>query len=233
MTNNSINDIQFDTLTAQIFTSTGAFTYTPTSGMKYVIVELLGAGGGAGGTDNAAGNAAVTGGGGGGGYCRFILTAAQVGASLTGAVGAGGTAGAAGNNAGGTGGNTTLATSSAWTAAGGAGSAGSAPSAAGIVSGGAVGGTNTTGTGTLLINRRGDDGQPGWSSLTVANSGQGGNAQYGQGGNPVFIVDSSSSIGGTGQGFGGGGGGSAGINTVTDRAGSVGSNGIAIFTEFS
>jgi hypothetical protein len=38
----------------QVFTSTGANTYTPTAGMLYCIVEVLGGGGGSGGTPAAA-----------------------------------------------------------------------------------------------------------------------------------------------------------------------------------
>ena len=148
------------TVTGQIVTATGAFTYTPTANMKFVIVELQGAGGGSGGNDSIAASVGASGSGGAGGYVKFILTAAQVGASLTGSVGAGGAGGAAGANNGSAGGNTTLATAAAWTAGGGALGTGSTSVAGSTFTrNGGAGGTNAVGTGTVLVNINGGTGQ--------------------------------------------------------------------------
>lgn len=231
------------TVTGQIFTSSGAFTYTPTANMKYVIVELVGGGGGSGGTDGqGSANAGASGGGAGGGYAKFILTAAQVGASLSGSVGAAGTAGTAGNNAGGAGGNTTLATTAAWTVGGGAGGTGSLAGNLGVFTASSAGGTVTTGTGTILATSTGGDGEGGMAAAainewTVIQSGQGGSSQYGRGGIPIKImgyntVPATSSAGTSGHGYGAGAGGSYAANVTTNEAGAAGIAGVAIFTEY-
>ena len=87
-------------------------TYTPTTGMKYCIVEAYGAGGGGGGSIINAVNIGAS--GGAGGYCMKIFSAADIGASQTYAIGAAG-AGVAGDN-GTNGGDTTFG---AWLTAGG------------------------------------------------------------------------------------------------------------------
>src|SRR5262249_3507055 len=76
----------------QIFTSSG--TYTPTSGMVYCIVELIGGGGGGGGCGAAgATTIGVASGGASGSYSRKTISAATVGVSQTVTIGAAGTAG--------------------------------------------------------------------------------------------------------------------------------------------
>lgn len=214
----------------QLFTSTGAFTYTPSTGMLYVIVELIGAGGGSGGVAGTAGLGVSSGGAGGGAYAKFILTAAQVGASLSGSVGTGGTAGSAGANNGGNGGSTTLATTAAWTAGGGALSAGQTASL--VASAGGAGGTVTTGTGTLLANIPGEHGEVGLVialGSTGGASGRGGNSHLGFGGFSVIA----NGTGNTGTGYGGGASGSMENNATANAAGAAGGNGAAIFTEFT
>jgi len=222
------------TVTGQRFTATGAFTYTPTANMKYVIVELCGAGGGSGGSGGAANTVCGAAGGGGGAYARFILTAAQVGASLTGSVGAGGTAATAGNNAGGTGGSTTLATTSAWTAAGGVGGAGTAgANSVYVIAVGGAGGTVTTGTGTILNSTNGTAGLYGidFTNL-VAWPGVGGSSAIGVGAQNILAVAAGTSTGVAGVQPGAGASGSYSFNTNGNVAGSAGAAGIAIFTEF-
>lgn len=220
-------------VTAQKFTATGAFTYTPTSNLKYVIVELQGAGGGSGGAGQTVANVAASGGGGGGAYARFILTAAQVGASLSGSVGAAGTAGTNAPGNGGTGGSTTLATTSAWTAAGGVGGTAGTAGATSVSTGGA-GGTVTTGTGTLVMSASGQDGGTGSAAATSAGlSGKGGNSTLGSGGASTFYGSvNNAAVGFAGAGYGGGAGGSIGFGTNAAQTGGAGANGIAIFTEF-
>ena len=73
----------------QVFTTSG--TYTPTTGMIFCDVEVVGGGSGSQGASGTAGQA-----GGGGGTAIARLTAAQIGASQTVTIGAGGLAGAAG-----------------------------------------------------------------------------------------------------------------------------------------
>ena len=214
------------TVTGQRVTATGAFTYTPTSGMKYVIVELVGGGGGSGAVP--VGVAAAASGGGGAGYARFILTAAQVGASLTGSVGAGGTGGAAGNNNGNAGASTTLATSSPWTAAGGgAGLVG----ATNTFKAGGAGGTVTTGTGTVLVTTTGSAGGTGFNISTLYTGGSGGNSHLGFGAVSNELAPGSSSVGISGTLYGSGASGAVGLGVAI--AGADGTAGIAIFTEFN
>ena len=228
-----ISSGDLSSINVQRVTATGAFTYTPTSGLLYVIVELAGGGGGSGGIAATAGQIAISGAGTGAGYAKFLLTAAQVGASLTGSVGAGGTAGAAGNNAGGAGGSTTLATSSAWTVAGGTGGAGGAAGANATVNS-AGGGTVTTGTGTVIMAvTGGQSGAGGGTAASIAVGCAGGANILGAGG-PVIVeaVVSNGSSGHTGLGYGSGASSSVAYGTVVALAGTAGRDGIAIFTEF-
>ena len=79
----------------QVFTYTGSTqTYTPTTGMVYCDVEVVGGGAGAGGSYN---------GGFGGGYAKKLISATTIGASQTITIGAGGTSSL---SVGGTGGTT-------------------------------------------------------------------------------------------------------------------------------
>lgn len=217
----------------QSFTSTGAFTYTPTANMKYVIVELCGGGGGGGGTAATTANLAVAGAGSGGSYCKFLLTAAQVGASLTGSVGVGGAGGAAGNNNGNDGGDTTLATASPWTAGKGLKGQGSAATTSITVN--ATGkGTLTTGTGTIIYTSTGGNSSAaGGNSSHVAMGCAGGSSLLGVGGVSVFESElNNGSNGNVGIGFGAGGGGAISFGTTVALAGGNGTPGIAIFTEY-
>ncbi|WP_430226839.1 hypothetical protein [Paraburkholderia tropica] len=94
-------------LNAQIFGSSG--TYTPTSGMTSVIVEVQGGGGGTGGAaTTSSGGYSGSPGASSGSYAKVLLTAAQIGTSQPVTVGAAGTAGASGSSTGGTGGTSSL-----------------------------------------------------------------------------------------------------------------------------
>lgn len=217
----------------QTFSATGSFTYTPTATMTYVIVKLVGGGGASGGAAATTASLAIGGGGGGGAYAEFILTAAQVGASLAGSVGAGGTVGTAGANPGNNGGNTTLTTASGWTAAGGTGGSGSASSTTGITITGGAGGTVTTGTGTLIANVAGQKGATGFTiGATHTHSGSGGNSGLGQGGIGIISVAAITSTGAAGSGYGAGSGGAANFVTQSAVTGTAGKDGVAIFYEF-
>lgn len=219
-------------IAVQRFTATGAFTYTPTASMKFVMVELLGGGAGGAGVPAAGGGTGSAGGGGGnGGYAKFLLTAAQVGASLTGSVGTGGNGGAAGVNNGTAGGNTTLATTAAWTAGGGAGGVAVA-AAATTASTGGLGGTITAGTGTVAVSFSGGGGDS-ISTAAIAIGGYGANSFYGTGGAMATSVTAGAAAGNNASGFGSGGSGATALGVAgAGAAGGNGSSGIAIFTEY-
>lgn len=210
----------------QIFTSTGAGTWTKPTGFtpKIVKVVCIGAGGGGGGGAIATSTNRRKGGAGGGGgtYIEKIFTASDLAATENLSVGAGGTSGAGGvsTNAdgsdGGVGGNSTFGTTVVLTAYGGGGGKGGTR-AIEATGGGGGGGTGSAGsTGTTA---GGTGGSPGTSSLTAiggtgaiggASTNNGGLAEYGGGGGggsssaPAAGEPGGSSI------FGGGGGGQGG-----------------------
>jgi hypothetical protein len=216
----------------QSITATGAFTYTPTSGTKYAIFELQGAGGGSGGGGGAGGQGSAPSGGGGGGYQKILVSGSANLAAISGSVGAGGTAGAAAAGNAGAGGNTTLTINSGtqWVAGGGGAGQGSASSAGSSFSYGVTGGTNTTGTnGTLEFARVG--GTSGICNINAAVSTVGSMSSYG----------GASQLGGSSQatflvsvaGLAYGGGAAAAANCTTGNlAGQAGAQGIVIVTEF-
>lgn len=127
----------------QVFTATGANTWTRAGGATFVDVFICGAGGGGGGGGRMAASTQGAGGSGaGGGFCHHtVFKAADAGASQTVTIGAGGTAGTGatvnGNagTVGGIGSNSTFG--SLLTAFGGGGGAGGT---SGTVQGGGGGG---------------------------------------------------------------------------------------------
>src|ERR1700733_11610103 len=94
---NTLTAAPFDIITIQTFTTTG--TYTPSAGMKYALIEVVGGGAAAGGNQAVTTGGSTGSGGGSGGYSRGIFTAATIGASQAVTIGAGGTgvSGANGN----------------------------------------------------------------------------------------------------------------------------------------
>lgn len=229
--------------TAAVQTLSSSGTYTPTSGMKFIIVEMCAGGGGSGGTSAAAGVCAVSASGSPGGYLRFMMTAAQVGASLSYSVGGGGAGGTAGAN--GTAGTAT--TFGNWTAAAGAASAlgnsnnsNQAP---------ALNGTNTVGTGTVIQNIR-SSGNGGYSfSINGTFLGAAGaralGAMGGSGNQCPNVLFALSAGSGTatfsGPGYFGGGFGCGGPGTIQysqasgstqTNTGTAGTVGTIIVTEY-
>lgn len=221
------------TIVIQTFTNSG--TYTPTSGMKYCIVEVVGGGGGGGGTTTTgAGEVSAGGGGGGGGYARGVLSAATIGVSKAVTVGAGGTAGTAAGGTGGTGGTSSLTT--LVTATGGNGGAGGAAysnfiQATGGGNGGSGGGTNSS------LNIDGSWGTDPFgfvgATYSYSTSGNGGASFFGgatrgttQGGTGT----SNAAI--AGKAYGGGGSGSGIGSSSTGVVGGAGGAGVVIITEF-
>src|SRR3990167_7397401 len=98
-------------IAVQRVTAAGAGTYTPTVGMKYVIVCAQAAGGGGGGAADAGATQFALGQGGSGGeYIEAVFQASDIGASKAYVVGAKGTGGTAGANNGVVGANTTFNT---------------------------------------------------------------------------------------------------------------------------
>jgi len=219
-----IGGLGFSSVNIQKFSTSG--TYTPTSGMAFCIIELVGGGGGSGGVAGAAGsNSAATSGGSGGGYARGFFSASAIGVSQVVTVGAGGTAGAAGNNAGGTGGTTSVGI--LISATGGAGSAGQA--ASGIGNSGAGGAAGTGSGGSVQISG-GIGLGGGWSNQGAGNnfviSGYGGGTVFGPGAIGNWSGPGVASV------IPGTGAGGAATNANTNTAGGAGSAGLVIITEF-
>lgn len=207
----------------QVFTVNG--TYTPTTGMLYCKVRMVGggaAGGGAAAT--GAGQSSVGSGGGSGEYAEATVSAATIGASQTVTIGAGGTAnsGATGGN----GGNTSLG--AIVTANGGSGGITSASAVSGQANGGA-GGTGGTG-GSFRAN-----GQHGTQTYQIVATsslipGDGGNSQFGAGGQGSTAI--TAGTGSAGTVYGSGGGGSGNTSSLTAKLGGVGTAGIIIIDEY-
>ena len=212
----------FTSVVTQVFTSSG--TYTPTTGMDYCIVEVVGGGGGSGGIAATTTSNSLSPGGGGGGYARKLFASATIGVSQTVTIGAGGTAGAAGNNNGGAGGTTSLG--SLISATGGNGSTGSPVSTTTRYNAGATGGTGSNGDFNLT-------GSSGFLSMLIrgnaVTSGAGGESAFG---GSARGRAGASGAGLAGENYGGGAGGAANLDNQAARAGGAGSPGIIIITEF-
>lgn len=215
---------QTPTVALQVILSTG--TYTPTTGMLFCFVEIVGGGGAGGGALATNGSTfSVGGGGAGGAYSASMFSAATIGVSQSVTIGAGGTLGAAGAD-GNAGGDSSFG--ALLTAPGGNGGGGNS---SGLTAAG-VGGQGHVATGGS-INIRGQRGNYGFAS--VASSliilGSGGNSIFGfSGQNSVFGTGSAITFTATGYGSGGGGGGNSTSQSAT--TGAVGMPGICKITEY-
>ena len=190
----------------QTFTTSG--TYTPTSGMQYCIVHMVG--GGAGGTQNSSGSYGG-GGGGAGEYATGVFSAAAIGASKTVTIGAGGAV----TTAGGTTSLGTLLTA----VGGGAGTVNSYTPGAG--------GTGGTGTGLHVPGGQGATGSGVFSGPQFIG-GSGGASFFGSGGRGgVGNLDN----GTAGTAYGSGGGGNGNVGGVWAAAG-AGASGCVIIYEY-
>jgi hypothetical protein len=217
----------------QVFTSSG--TYTPTTGMAYAKVQMVGGGGAGGGIAASLGGGA--GGGQGGAYSEGLFSAATIGASQTVTIGAAGT-GSTGS-AGSSGGTTSLG--SLITAPGGAGAPAQTSGSSGYVPNPNLGGfSSSTGSGGY-INLPGAAGGTG-VGLSFNNSyylsGLGGNGIFNSGGGQAvsgYVTGGAStgSDGNDGTGYGGGGSGAGQFGGDTSgTAGGDGSAGVVIITEY-
>ena len=209
----------------QVFTSSG--TYTPTSGMAYCKIEVLGGGGGGGGAGHCLGSYSSGGGGGGsGGYAQGIFSSGTIGASQTVTIGAAGTAGAAGANTGGTGGTSSVG--AIISATGGVGGGGGSEAAFGYTAGG-VGGAGTGGSYQFTGTEGGTAFTTTAGTSTPGMSGYGANSLFGGGARSTGAINGGSA-GNAATNYGSGGGGGATFSTAA--AGGVGFKGIVIITEY-
>lgn len=223
--NGSLSTGGISNITGQTFTASG--TYTPTSGMKYAVVQCVGGGGGSAGSQASTNNG--SGGGGSGGYLQVIVSAAQIGASKAVTIGAAGSAGAASPSAGGAGGASSLGTM--FSCGGGNGSAVGAGQ--GTTNVGGTGGTNTVTTGTAVINFTGQSGGTGGQAAS-SWGGAGGSNPLGAGG-PISLQAQGSGTGlagAVGTGYGAGASGSGTQTTSTGGAGAAGTAGYIAIIEY-
>ncbi|CAK7025467.1 hypothetical protein [Saezia sanguinis] len=204
-------------INTRVFTSSG--TYTPSAGLAYAIVEVLGGGGGGAQVASATSQGCVGGGGGAGGYCRKAISAADIGLSVTITVGSGGVSQVAGGTS----------SFGAFMSAGGGG-AGS-PGTSGTY-GGATGGAGGSATGGDL-NVVGFNGGLGWwPSASVGTSGPGANSFYGAGAAPRLLAPNTSQAGISTNGYGAGGSGGASSGSTAVALGGNGGPGRVIVTEY-
>lgn len=238
----------------QLFTATGANTWTPPVWATSVTVTLSGAGGGGASGRKGTGAQNCGGGGGGSGGCLSINTfrIADLSTPVTVTIGTGGTAGAAvstnstGGNDGGGGGSSTFGAYltavggtqglGGTTSGGAAGTANTSPATDAAASGGA-GGTTTAGVNApAVLTSRGNAGGGGGGSVPNAGLGQVG----GSGGVSPLFGDGASGTGpaggatagangtiGVGRNYGGsqGGGGGAGSSVGAGGTGGAGVKG--------
>lgn len=210
----------------QVFTSNG--TYTPTTGMEYCIIEVVGGGAGGGGTAATSSSQGAAGGGGGaGGYSRRRLTGAQVGVSQAVTIGSGGAGGVA-NNPGVAGNASSLG--ALVSATGGSPGASSGSGGAGT---GGVGGVGVGGD----LNSTGGAGVPGQAYVTgggtsYAATGPGGNSYFGGGARSGTLSGGLSNNGEPGNAYGGGGAGGCSLGGGGSSNGGAGFAGVIVITEY-
>ncbi len=230
----------FNSINIQEFNATG--TYTPTTGMLFCIVELIGGGGGSGGAAAGAINQVSVGAGGGsGGYVKALLTSAQIGVSQAVTLGTGGSAGSISGGNGGSGVATSLgALLSATGGSGGTGNGGGGFQAASTTGG--SGGTPTVSTGVDMGSSTGGPGGNGRGSYSfnviAASAGYGGEWRFGGGSRGAVeatLATSAKSVVGTSGAANTGAGASGAISFGSGAAaalGAIGATGIVLITEF-
>ena len=211
----------------QVFNSSG--TYTPTAGVKKIMVEVIGGGGGGGGiAAGSSSSVAVSGGGGSGAYIKAFLTNLPSSIPIT--IGQAGVAGTSGGGNGGNGGTTYLG--DIISASGGNGGGYGSTGTNGVVQGGSGGQTVTKNTATVSMSviseYAGSKGGYGvLTSTSAGSSGNGGDSPLGNGG-------SGFQSGNDGTGAGSGGGGAINLSTgTTTRPGGKGAPGAVIIWEYA
>jgi len=223
----------FSTIAIQKFTTVGANTYTPTAGMKFCTIELVGGGGGGGASGDSTGGSTGLGGGGSGGYSRITVPAATIGVSKNVTIGAAGTAGVAGSSGnGGNGGQTFVGVNFATAiCAANGGNGGIGQASASAWSGGA-GGSVTGAVGDIIA--AGEPGNSGSNTGSGSNTvgGNGGSSFFGGGGLGAAATSAAATAGGAASNYGSGGAGAVSGGTATKAAGGAGSAGFVIITEY-
>jgi hypothetical protein len=220
----------FSSVNVQTFTTSG--TYTPTAGMLYCLIEMVGGGGGGGGattTTNSCGS-----GGGNGEYASGVFSAASIGVSQSLSIGAGGSGNSAASGS--NGGNTSVG--ALISANGGSGGAVISLFAVGdlTVAGGA-GGTGGSGGSVRFPGANGTFAYIGVhaGSIGMAFSGQGNPGPFTGGSTATTVANGAvvqASDGNAATGFGGGGGGALDYSNGTAQTGGAGSAGYVIITEY-
>lgn len=213
----------FVAVVKQVFTASG--TYTPTTGLAYCIIEVVGGGAGGGAANGVATFGYGGGGGGSGSYARLYATAATIGASQTVTIGAGGAGGTTPDNDGSAGGDTSVG--ALCIGKGGSGGVGLNTTKSGSGGAGGVAGTgdvvpvgNAGGAGLLTV-----------ATTSFAAGGFGGPSFFG--GGPVGMISTSGAVtGNAGAAYGSGGSGGSAYNTASDAAGGAGGAGYVVITEF-
>jgi hypothetical protein len=224
--NNTLPLGAFNSINVQVISTSG--TYTPTPGMAWCQVQVLGGGGAGGGAPSTTpSTGAASGGGGAGEYAVGVFSAVTIGASQTVTIGAGGI-GVSGAN-GGNGGTTSFG--ALITAGGGQGGIGGVSGNNAGVSGG-VGGTGGTGG---SYRSPGSNGTIGFFTIAfgegvgIVISGAGASTIFGNGGFPGSL---SPTLGSPAVGFGSGGGGSSAGGSGAASPGGNGVPGVVVVTEY-
>jgi hypothetical protein len=225
-----------------IQTLTSSATYTPTAGMTYCTVALVGAGGGGGNASwtGGTGQFVLSSGGGSGGVVIKTYTAANIGAHATVVIGAGGSSGNAGTNST----FTCVGTGATLTAGGGSAGSGYGSQGTAEVLAGGAGGTATNGD----LNLAGDScGSPAFfnSNLYIVGGGGGVTPMFGASSGVTVIStvnntspsNGTSTAGANGANYGCGGAGSALYHTTSSSGstsnGGTGANGLCYITEYA
>ncbi len=235
----SVGGPPFISITVKEFNAT--VTYTPTTGMLFCIVDLIGGGGGGGGAfPGTTSHVSAGGGGGSGGYVKALLTSAQIGASQAVTIGTGGAAGGT-SGLGGSGVATSLG--ALLSATGGSGGdtngGGGFPDTADI---GGAGGTPTVTTGVDMGSATGGPGGNGTGSVSTGtgacSAGYGGEQRFGGGSAGVTIrvnTAGGSEVAGINGIANTGSGGTGAVSVGTGslgRTGGAGASGVLLITEF-
>lgn len=225
---NAINKIVVKTITA-------SGTYTPTAGMRFCHVEIIGGGGGAGSIPpTGAGEIAASGGGGSGSYTAGLFTAADIGSSQSVTIGAGGLGGTdivTGEN-GSMGGTSSFGSLMTANAGDGSGFL-KITSGTGCIFPGSSGSSGSGG----YIQHSGNFGTPAYLSIVGSTfsvfSPIGAPSKF-SGGALAYRVNASipGGVGDSGRLYGGGAGGSTSNQNQPGRVGSNGADGICIITEY-
>lgn len=227
--NITLSSTAFRQVVQRTFSSSA--TYTPTSGMKFCEIKIVGGGAGSGGAaTTGAGQIACGGGGGGGAYSVGVFSAAQIGASISVTIGAAGTPGGTEDAFGGAGGNTSVG--SLITAGGGFGGGGGVEAP---ISNASAGTGGSSGGPAPFFGGEGGTGSIGSFASGFIIPGNGGSSYFGgRSVSPIIGVGAGASPGVSPSAIsrGCGASGSAVGENTTGIDGAAGSAGYVLITEY-